>query len=145
MSHYDPNVIHECSECSRSYAIRPIENMNHWHFYNAYCSAWCAMPTERREQWGYTPAGDDSVLLYLLDRAQLIYRDLMYQMKNHGRIINPHYWYGWHYEDAHPYRFASEFMNRTERSLFLSKHERQQYARYLFGLTNQMHYGADAS
>lgn len=140
---YDPDVIHECSRCGRSYSIRPVENMNKWNFYSTFCSAWCAMPAERQQQYRFMPTSEEATFLFLLDQAKILYRSLLRQVSNHGRVIEPSYWYGWLYRDTHPYRFASEFMDRTERSLFLSKHEREKYARYLFALTNQMYYGAD--
>lgn len=142
---YDPDIIHSCHRCGRGYAVRPIEGMNHWHFYNVYCSAWCAMPDDRREQWGYVVSGDESVFLYLLDQARGVYQQLLDQQQ--GTFTNEPldvYWYGWTYRDAHPYRFASAFMDSTERSLFLSTRERKRYADYLFALTNQMHYGVDS-
>lgn len=139
---YDPNIIHECRTCGRSYAIRPVEGMSHWHFYNAYCSSWCAMPSDRREQWGYVPAGDDSVFLYLLDQAKRLYGLLLREQARLGRMPDPIYWYGFEYQDAHPYRFASEFMDRVERSLFLSRSERERFAQFLFALTNDLHQGA---
>lgn len=140
---YDPTVIHECHRCGRSYAVRPIEDMNHWHFYNVYCSAWCSMPDGRREEYGYVPAGDDSVFLFLLDQARRIYKNLLSRAEpGQDRVLDACYWYGWEYVDVHPYRFASEFMDRMERSMFLSKREREQFARMLFALTNDLHQGA---
>lgn len=139
---YDPNIIETCRTCGRSYAVRPIKNMNQWHFYNLYCSTFCAMPRGRAGQWGFLPlVGNDTVFVYLLDRAQNIYADLRRQQQEYGEIINPYYWFGWLYADARPYQFASEFMDRTERAVFLSKEERTQYADHLFALTNNMAYG----
>lgn len=141
-AHYDPNQIHECSTCRRHYAIRPVEGMNHWHFYHVYCSNFCSMPPDRKSEWGYRVDGADTIFRYLEAQARGIYRQLLQQMHNHGSIIAPPYWYGWHYKDAHPYRFASEFMDRTERAAFFSASERKRYAESLFNLTNELYYGA---
>lgn len=136
---YDPTVIHTCTTCERHYAIRPVAHMNHWHFYHVYCSRFCALRSDDQAKWGFIPDGPEAIFRYFEATAARLYRTLLQQMRDHHEVINPPYWYGQYYEDAHPYRFASQFMDSTERSAFLSASERRQYAENIFRITNDMH------
>lgn len=136
---YDPDVIHQCETCGRSYAVRPIEGMNKWHFYNVFCSLFCAKDDRERERHGLREKDEEVMFRYFLNGARQIYRSLLAQIHNHGKVINPEYYIGWYYKDPHPYRFASEFMDRIERMIFLSARERAEFANDLFDLTNTLH------
>lgn len=136
---HDPNIIHECSACGRHYAIRPTPGMNHWHFYNIYCSRFCALRRDDQAKWRYIPDAPDAIFRFFEQAATRLYKSLLQQVRDHGKVINPPYWYGQHYEDAHPYRFASHFMDSTERAAFLSASERKAHAEAIFGIANDLH------